>query len=79
MMNNFEFEPDKFRELIVYICKKSEGDPTFGAVKLNKILYYADFAAYRILGKPITGAQYQKLREGPAPQGVTYCPTRIDQ
>ncbi len=68
MMNNFEFEPDKFRELIVYICKKSEGDPTFGAVKLNKILYYADFAAYRILGKPVTGAQYQKLREGPAPQ-----------
>ena len=62
----FEFKPEKFRELVVYICKKSEGDPTFGAIKLNKVLYYADFAAYRVLGKPITGAQYQKLREGPA-------------
>ena len=63
-----EFKPEKFRELVVYICKKSEDDPTFGAIKLNKVLYYADFAAYRVLGKPITGAQYQKLREGPAPQ-----------
>lgn len=64
---SFGFQPDKFKELIVYISKKSTDDPTFGAVKLNKILYYADFAAYRILGKPITGAEYQKLREGPAP------------
>ena len=63
-----EFKPEKFRELVVYICKKSEDDPTFGAIKLNKVLYYADFAAYRVLGKPITGAQYQKLHEGPAPQ-----------
>ena len=65
---DFEFKPEKFRELVVYICKKSEDDPTFGAIKLNKVLYYADFAAYRVLGKPITGAQYQKLHEGPAPQ-----------
>ena len=51
------FNAEKFRELLVYVSKKCEDDPTFGAVKLNKILYYADFAAYRQGGKPITGAQ----------------------
>ena len=62
------FNPEKFRELLVYISRGSEDDPTFGAVKLNKILYYADFAAFRQFGKPITGATYRKLMEGPAPR-----------
>lgn len=59
---------EKLRELIVYIANKSKKDPHFGAVKLNKLLYYADFSAYRILGHSITGAEYQHLNEGPAPR-----------
>jgi hypothetical protein len=62
------FNREKLRELIVYIAQKSEDDPWCGATKLNKILFYADFYAYRQLGAPITGAQYQKLPEGPAPR-----------
>ena len=64
----FKFNADKFREAIVYIASRSERDPYFGAVKLNKALYFSDFAAYRRLGKPITGATYQNLAEGPAPR-----------
>ncbi|MDE2837925.1 MAG: Panacea domain-containing protein [Chloroflexota bacterium] len=64
----FDFDREKFRELVVYVSRQCEDDPTFGAVKLNKILYYADFAAFRSLHRPITGASYQKLREGPAPR-----------
>ncbi len=67
-LKKFEFDREKFKELIVYIAAESQDDPSFGAVKLNKILYYADFAAYRRFGKPITGAAYFKLREGPAPR-----------
>ena len=63
-----EFNPRKFTELVLYIAHKSENDPYFGAVKLNKILYYADFNAYRRLGHSITGAEYRKLNEGPAPR-----------
>ncbi len=59
---------NKFRELVLYIAAKSADDPRFGAVKLNKILYYADFIAYRRLRRPITDAEYQNLREGPAPR-----------
>jgi uncharacterized phage-associated protein len=67
-MKRFKFDPNKFRELVVYVAKKSEDDPHFGALKLNKILYYADFIAYRRRGQPITGATYQKLQQGPAPK-----------
>ncbi len=63
----FRFDSDKFRELVVYVAKQSDEDPRFGMIKLNKILYYSDFAAYRQLGQPITGATYRKYCEGPAP------------
>ncbi len=58
----------KFRELILYIARESEQDEHFGATKLNKILFYSDFWAYRKLGQSITGQQYQKLGKGPAPR-----------
>lgn len=64
----FEFNREKFKELVVYVSRQCEDDPTFGAIKLNKVLYYADFAAFRSLHRPITGASYRRLREGPAPR-----------
>ena len=64
----FAFNDQKFRELIIYIAEKCAADPTFGATKLNKALYYSDFYAYRMIGEPITGASYQKLSAGPAPR-----------
>ena len=60
----------KFREAIVYIAEQCSGDKRFGATKLNKILYYSDFYAYRSLGQSITGAEYQHLSEGPAPRSL---------
>ena len=64
----FEFNDRKFRELVIYIAEQCADDPTFGATKLNKALYYSDFYAYRMIGEPITGASYQKLSAGPAPR-----------
>ena len=63
-----EFNQDKFSELVLYIAQQSEGDPRFGATKLNKLLFYADFGCYRLLGAPITGATYRHLQAGPAPK-----------
>lgn len=64
------FKPDdqKLKELILYVCFKSEYDEAFGAVKLNKILFYSDFLAYARFGSPITGQEYQALKQGPAPR-----------
>ena len=61
------FDMNKLRELILYIAQSAESDPRLGAVKLNKLLFYADTRAYLELGKSITGATYQHLAEGPAP------------
>ncbi|HXN05589.1 MAG TPA: Panacea domain-containing protein [Nitrospiria bacterium] len=61
---------NKFAEAILYIAYKSQFDPKFGAIKLNKILFYSDFFAYRELGKSITGVEYQHLDEGPAPKAL---------
>lgn len=58
----------KLKETILFICGHERDDPAFGAVKLNKLLYYADSKAYRELGDSITGATYQNLSEGHAPK-----------
>jgi hypothetical protein len=61
---------EKFKELILYIAQESEGDSTFGATKLNKILFFCDFLSYRAYGEPITGQRYFKLPFGPAPRAL---------
>ena len=65
---DIEFNQDKFNELVLYIAHHSEGDPRFGATKLNKLLFYADFGCYRLHGAPITGATYRHLQAGPVPK-----------
>ncbi len=66
MRSRQTFQRDKFKELVLYLSERSETDPNFGETKLNKLLYYIDFLAYRELGQPVTGARYQKLKWGPA-------------
>ncbi len=62
------FDRTRFKELILYVAKRSADDTHFGATKLNKLLFFSDFLAYAQLGAPITGATYQKLKYGPAPK-----------
>lgn len=64
------FRKRKLKELILYVSFRSANDPRFGAVKLNKILFFSDFETYRRLGEPITGATYQHLDEGPAARAL---------
>lgn len=60
-------DPRKLRELILYVAWRTRDDPNCGAVKLNKILYHAEFRAYRELGHSISGTPYVALEYGPAP------------
>ncbi len=61
-------DEEKLAELILYIAERIEDDPTGGATKINKILYFSEFAHVRAHGAPITGVRYQKLPRGPAPR-----------
>jgi hypothetical protein len=65
---NPDFNSERFKELLLYVAKRSADDAHFGATKLNKLLFFSDFLAYAKLGAPITGATYQKLKWGPAPR-----------
>ena len=66
---------DRLGEAILYVAERLTDDPAGrGAVKLNKILWWADFESFRERGRSVTGAVYQKLAEGPAP--VRLLPTR---
>jgi hypothetical protein len=58
---------DRLREMILYVADKAAGMPRFGKVKLNKILWKADFDAFAERRMPVTGRAYQKLKAGPAP------------
>jgi hypothetical protein len=60
----------KFVELLVHAVHALSGQGRGMATKLNKLLYFCDFAHVRRPGDPITGFEYQKLPQGPAPRAM---------
>jgi Protein of unknown function (DUF4065) len=64
-VSEWTYDPRKFRELILFIAEKSADDGYFADTHMNKVLYWSDALAIQYLGKPITGARYQKLEGGP--------------
>ena len=65
--HNISYDEEKLTELVLYVGAKCALDQHYGVLKLNKVLFYSDFRAYRSLGEPITGASYKKYTHGPAP------------
>jgi hypothetical protein len=63
--------PEKLRELILYIAARMEKDDHAGQgrIKLAKLLWLSDFEAFRRLGESITGVRYIADELGPAPEG----------
>ena len=72
-----EADEGKLAELILYVAHQIEDDPTGGATKLNKILYFSEFRYIRTHGRPITGDPYQKLPNGPAPRHLVRVRDRL--
>jgi hypothetical protein len=62
---------NRLKEGILYVCRNASDMEYFGAIKLNKILWRADFRSYGLRTVPVTGRQYQKLEMGPAPVEMT--------
>lgn len=65
-----QFDRDKFKRLVHYVIWKAGQRPWFGAVKLNKVLWFADARAYALTGKPITGEVYVRQQFGPVPKHI---------
>lgn len=54
---------EKFTEMVVYFTERLQPWKT----KLNKLLFYADFAMYKQSGFSISGVQYRAIPMGPVP------------
>lgn len=57
----------RLAEAILYVSDGCKDAPRFGLIKLNKIIWRADFTAFAARRVPVTGRAYQKLEHGPAP------------
>ena len=56
----------RLREIVIFVSVECASAEYFGLVKLNKIIWRADFQAFARRGVPVTGRQYQRLSKGPA-------------
>lgn len=64
MPESFQFDREKFKALVHYVCATCPADQ-LGAVKLNKVLYFSDMIHFATRGAPVTGATYRKRPLGP--------------
>ena len=58
----------RIKEAILYVASKCATARFFGAIKLNKIIWKADFNSYAARGVPVTGRAYKRRPLGPALQ-----------
>jgi uncharacterized phage-associated protein len=63
-MADWSQNTEKLRELILFIAHRCANERV-GDVYLNKVLFFSDAFALQHLGRPITGARYQKRELGP--------------
>lgn len=73
------FDMVKLEEAVHYICSSVTADDRLGAVKLNKVLYYADMLHYAEHGESITGAAYAKRALGPVPKQVVPATANLER
>lgn len=71
------FDRRKFEELVLYIAERTADDRQFGRTKLAKVLFYADFEAFRLYGEAITRAPYQAWQYGPYPPALESAINRL--
>ena len=64
---------ERLREMILYVAQHCATAERFGAIKLNKILWKADFDAFAARGVPVTGRQYHRLHSVQAPERCHVC------
>lgn len=62
-----QINPDKLREVLLYVLSKVGGKPNVGETVLYKLLYFIDFDYYERYGQSVTGLTYVRNHYGPTP------------
>ena len=60
------FSYERYAAAFIWFCRRRRR--VFGT-EINKMLFYADFLAYKTYGRSLTGSAYAKLPYGPVPDG----------
>lgn len=63
---------DRLRQLVLHIAERLSDAQHFGVIKLNKVLWWADFRSFAERGVPVTGREYKRLEHGPAPREMPW-------
>lgn len=61
------YHEDKFAEMVLYVAGRLQHDRAGGATELNKVLFFAEFTHLRRHHRVISGCEFQRLPNGPAP------------
>jgi Protein of unknown function (DUF4065) len=61
---------EKLKEALHYVIENCDDTSRLGAIRLNKILWFADSHAYRANGLTITADGYVRRKFGPVPKHV---------
>ncbi len=69
-----KFDPEKFKQLLLYILQKCGSRPNVGETVLYKLLYFCDFDYFETFEKPLTGMKYKKMQFGPIPDQTLFNP-----
>ncbi|HEX2764016.1 MAG TPA: Panacea domain-containing protein [Allosphingosinicella sp.] len=70
---------DRTEAVAHYVIARADANK-LGAVKLNKVMWFADLEAYRRLGHTITGqTSYEKRQHGPVPNKIVRSIRRLEQ
>ncbi len=65
------FNQEKFKTLVHHVCWLCRDDPSkLGAVKLNKVLWFAEVVSFAKGSGQITGARFVKQKFGPVPKAI---------
>lgn len=62
-----EVNPEKLREVLMYVLEKVGAKPNVGETVLYKLLYFIDFDFYEKTGQSVTGLNYVRNHFGPTP------------
>jgi transcriptional regulator with XRE-family HTH domain len=69
---NPKVNPEKLREVLLYVLEKVGAKPNVGETVLYKLLYFFDFDYYEKYGESITGLSYVRNHFGPTPVLKTF-------
>lgn len=70
---------EKLKEALHYVIECCDDSSRLGAVRLNKILWFADCHSYRDHGASITADGYVKRRFGPVPKKVLAATRELEE